>query len=142
MIYTDADRLAHYEGDVVLNRPGLNVKTADMRAFLNPRDTDEDSRLNHAVGEGQVEITETSPVRQRIGRGEHGEYFTADDKIVLRGNLADLYDSIKKDDSHGTELTYFTTDDRLIVAGAPRKPVTSHLQRKNHAKPNANPGNR
>ena len=140
LIYTDADRMAHYTGDVVLNRPGLNVKSADLEAYLNPKDSGEDSRLNHAIGNGKVEIVESRPDRQRIGKGEHGEYITKEDKVILRGNLADLYDSIKKDDSHGTELTYYTSDDRLLIVGAPTKPVMSHLQRKKH--PNANPGNR
>jgi lipopolysaccharide export system protein LptA len=140
LIYTDTDRMAHYTGNVVLNRPGLNVKSVDLRAYLNPKDSGEDSRLNHAIGDGKVEIVESRPDRQRIGRGEHGEYITKEDKVILRGNLADLYDSIKKDDSHGTELTYYTSDDRLLIAGAPTKLVTSHLQRKKH--PNADPGNR
>ena len=139
LMYTDADRMAHYTGGVVLFRPGLNVKSADLRAYLNPKDSGEDSRLNHAFGDGKVEIVESRPDRQRIGKGEHGEYITKEDKVILRGNLADLYDSIKKDDSHGTELTYYTSDDRLLVAGAPTKLVVSHLQRKNHL--NANPGN-
>ena len=125
---------------MVLNRPGLNVKSADLQAFLNPKDTKEDSRLNRAVGDGKVEIIDSTPLRHRIGRGDHGEYFTADDKVILRGNLADLYDSIKKDESHGTELTYFTTDDRLLIKGAPSKPVDSRLHRKPRA--NASSGNR
>lgn len=140
LLYTDTDRQAHYSGQVALTRPGLNVKTDDLRAFLNPRDTDQNSRLNRAYGKGAVLITESRPDRQRIGRGAEGEYITAEDKIVLKGNLADLYDSLKKDDSHGTELTYFTSDDRLLINGGPSKPVSTHLQRKKHA--NANPGNR
>ncbi len=140
MIYTDTDRLAHYTGDVVLNRPGLNVKSADLRAFLNPRDTQEDSRLNHALGDGKVEIVESRPDRQRIGKGETGEYITKEDKVILRGNLADLYDSLKNDESHGTELTYFTSDDRLLITGIPKKPVESKIHRKPRL--NANSGNR
>ena len=139
MIYTDTDRLAHYSGSVVLNRPGLNVKSVDLLAYLNPKDTTEDTRLNHAIGEGKVEIVDSAPQRHRVGHGEHGEYYSSEDKIILRGNLADLYDSIKKDDSHGAELTYFTSDDRLLIKGATAKPVDSHLHRKPRA--NANPGN-
>ena len=138
LVYTDTDRLAHYSGNVVLNRPALNVKSSELQAWLNPKDTKEDSRLNHAIGDGKVEIVESAPARQRIGRGEHGEYITAEDKIILRGNLADLYDSIKKDESHGTELTYFTSNDRLLITGAPSKPVASRLHRKPR---NASPGN-
>ncbi len=140
MVYTDADRLAHYNGGVELKRPGLVVKSSDLLAFLNPKDTKEDSRLNRAVGDGKVEIVDSTPLRHRIGHGDHGEYYTTEDKVVLRGNLADLYDSIKKDESHGAELTYFTSDDRLLIKGAPSKMVDSRLHRKPRA--NANPGNR
>ena len=140
LVYTDIDRLAHYTGSVQLNRPGLNVKSMELLAFLNPKDTKEDSRLNRAVGDGKVEIVDSAPARHRIGHGEHGEYFTSEDKVILRGNLADLYDSVKKDESHGTELTYFTSDDRLLIKGAPSKPVDSRLHRKPRA--NASPGNR
>jgi lipopolysaccharide export system protein LptA len=140
LVYTDADRMAHYTGHVELNRTGLSVKADDLRAFLNPKDSGEDSRLNHALGDGKVEIVESHPGRQRIGHGEHCDYITSENKVILRGNLADLYDSLKKDDSHGTELTYFTSDDRLLIAGDPKNLVSSHLQRKTHH--NANPGNR
>ena len=140
MVYTDTDRLARYSGNVALSRPGLSVKSNELHAFLNPKDSGEDSRLNHAIGDGKVEIVENRPERQRIGKGEHGEYFTALDKVILRGNLADLWDSIKKDESHGTELTYFTSDDRLVIVGAPAKPVDSRLHRKPRL--NANTGNR
>ncbi len=140
LVYTDTDRLAHYSGSVELRRPGLTVKSADLLAFLNPKDTKEDSRLNRAVGDGRVEIVDITPTRHRIGHGDHGEYFTSEDKVVLRGNLADLYDSVKKDESHGAELTYFTSDDRLLITGAASKPVDSRLHRKPRA--NANPGNR
>ncbi len=140
LVYTDTDRLARYSGNVALTRPGLSVKSNELNAYLNPKDSDEDSRLNHAIGDGKVEIVENRPERQRIGKGEHGEYFTSLDKVILRGNLADLWDSIKKDESHGTELTYFTSDDRLLIVGAPAKPVASRLHRKPRL--NANTGNR
>jgi lipopolysaccharide export system protein LptA len=140
LLYTDEDRVAHYNGRVELKRPGLSVRSDDLRAYLNPKDSGEDSRLNHAIGDGKVEIVESHPGRQRIGHGEHCDYVTSEDKVILRGHLADLYDSLKKDDSHGTELTYFTSDDRLLIAGEPKNLVNSHLQRKNHK--NANPGNR
>lgn len=140
LIYTDEDRMAHYTGHVALTRTGLSVKSDDLRAFLNPKDSGENSRLNHAIGDGKVEIVESHPGRQRVGHGEHGEYITSEDKVILRGHLADLFDSLKKDDSRGTELTYFTSDDRLLISGDPKNLVNSHLQRKNHK--NANPGNR
>ena len=129
LVYTDDNRLANYTGGVVLTRPNMTVKGTDLQAFLNPKDSGDDSRLNHAVANGNVEILEKSPDRTRTGKGEHGEYYTADSRIVLRGNLAQMVDS-KRGDMNGLELTYYSDDDRLQVKGAPKEPVQSRLRRK------------
>lgn len=139
LLYMDDNRLAHYSGGVVLTRPGLHVKSDELQAFLNAKDSDEDSRLNHAIGDRNVEIVDSRPDRQRIGKGDHCEYYTSEDKLILHGNLAELTDSLKGD-SKGAQLTYYTSDDRLIIAGSSAQPVNSRLKRKVH--PNGNPGNR
>jgi lipopolysaccharide export system protein LptA len=139
LVYTDTDRVAHYTGSVLLIRPGLTVRTDDLEAYLNPKDSDSDSRLNRAFSNGNVEIIDTRLNRQRTGKGDHGEYYTEEDKLILRGGLAELHDSLKGD-SRGTELTYYTSDDRLLITGSSSKPVASRLKRKTHT--NANPGNR
>ncbi len=76
MIYTDRDRLANYSGGVDFRRPMLTVQSAALKAWLNEQDSDADSRLNHAFGDGKVEIVESVPGRTRIGTGEHAEYYT------------------------------------------------------------------
>src|SRR5206468_9096021 len=70
MVYTDQDRLAHYTGAVVLNRPGLQVKADDLRAILaeskaesktdaKKEGADEgDSRIEKAYADGHVEIVQ------------------------------------------------------------------------------------
>ena len=131
MVYTDESRLADYSGGgIVLTRPNLSVKSTQLQAFLNPKDTDEDSRLNHMVADGNVEIFDKAVDRTRTSKGDHGEYYTADSRIVIRGdNGAQMVDS-KKGEINGLELTYFSDDDRLLVKGAPAKPVKSKLRRK------------
>ncbi len=132
LVYTDENRLADYTGGVFLTRPNMTVKGTQMQAFLNARDSNEDSRLNHMVADGEVEIFDKGIDRTRTSKGEHGEYYTADSRIVIRGNngkTAQMVDS-KKGDMDGLELTYFSDDDRLLVKGAPAKPVKSHLHRK------------
>lgn len=129
MVYTDQDRLALYTGGSNLWRPTLTVKCATLRAFLNPEDSDADSRINKAYGDGKVEIVETAADRTRVGTGDHGEYYTDDGKIVLNGGSPQLNDTLRGN-TRGKQLTYFTDDDRLIVNGAPKDPVRSHLHRK------------
>jgi lipopolysaccharide export system protein LptA len=129
MIYTDQDRLANYSGGVDFRRPTLTVKSTALKAWLNEQDSDADSRINHAFGEGKVEIVQVEPDRQRIGTGEHAEYYTDGGKIVLSGGGAQLNDT-KRGNTKGGKLTYFTDDDRLLVDGAPEQQSKSHLRKK------------
>jgi len=75
-----------------------------------------------------VEINEVTPQRKRVGTGMHSEYYTADDKIILRGNEAVLVDSVKGT-SQGAELTYYKDEDKLVVSSAPQKQVKTKLRK-------------
>ncbi len=127
LVYTEQDRLAHYTGGVILTRPALRVKSAQLRAFL--AESGSDSRLDKAYADGQVEIVQNAPGRTRTGTAEHAEYFTADQKVVLRGGEPQMIDTLRGS-TRGTELTYFANDDRLLVNGAPEKPVSTRISRK------------
>ena len=131
MIYTDEVRLADYSGGVVMTRPNMTVKGNQMQAFLNPKDSNDDSRLNHMVADGNVEIFDKGIDRTRTSKGDHGEYYTADSRIVIRGNAgnANLVDS-KKGETNARELIYFSDDDKLLISGEKSKPVHSRIRRK------------
>jgi lipopolysaccharide export system protein LptA len=131
MVYTDPDRLALYTGGVDFWRPTMTVKCATMKAYLNPQDSDADSRIHHAFGDGQVEIVQFVPVdrRQRVGNSEHAEYYTEEGKIILTGGEPKLNDS-KRGNTAGEKLTYYTDNNRLEIEGAPEKKATSHLRKK------------
>jgi lipopolysaccharide export system protein LptA len=138
MVYADETRLAHYTGGATMNRPGLWVKGAEIRAFLSEKkdaddeeadDSDSGSRLDKAVTDGDVEIVDSSPKRKRTGTGTHAEYFTDNEHIILHGNLALLVDTLTGT-STGAELTYTTADEKLEVKKSPEKQVKSHLKRK------------
>lgn len=131
MVYTDVDRLAIYTGGVDFWRPTMTVKCATMKAYLNPEDSDADSRVNHAFGDGKVEIVEFVPTdhRQRVGNSEHAEYYTEEGKIVLTGGEPQLIDS-KRGNTKGATLTYYTDDKKLVSGGTPEKKVLSHLKKK------------
>jgi lipopolysaccharide export system protein LptA len=129
MVYTDQDRLANYTGGVDFRRPALMVKSVALKAWLNEQNDDSDSRLNHAIGDGKVEIVQVVPDRTRTGTGEHAEYYTDGGKIVLSGGGAQLNDT-KRGITKGGKLTYFTDDDHLVVDGAPEEQSKSHLRKK------------
>jgi lipopolysaccharide export system protein LptA len=127
LLYKDEEKLAHYQGGVLLDRPNMKVKAREIRAFL--RDSDNDSSLDHAFADGTVQIVQTGPDRTRTGTSEHAEYYVDDDKVILQGGQPQLVDS-KKGTTRGAQLTWFSKDDRLLVNGAEGQPAKSKLRRK------------
>lgn len=126
MVYTEAERLAHYTGGAALERPGLEVTAAGIRAFLTEGGG---PNLERALADGKAEIVRSSPGRTSTFRGEHAIYHAAEQKIVVNGGDPHLDDSAKGI-VRGNELTYFANDDRLLVTGAPGSPVRSRIRRK------------
>ena len=60
----------------------------------------------------------------RTGTGEHAEYYTDDQKVILTGGAAEAGGaklSGKQDITEGDELTYFANDDRLLVKWVRRR---------------------
>lgn len=136
LVYTEQDRLAHYTGAVTLNRPGLRVKSDELRAFLaeskpgeKKEAEDQESRIDKAYADGHVEIVQTASDRTRTGTGDHAEYYTADERIVLNGGKPQLVDS-KRGYARGAELTYFVNDDRLLINGSHKERAMGRIRRK------------
>jgi len=127
MTYVEKERLATYRGGVVLTRPNMTVRSQELRAFLN--DKDADSSLNKAIADGAVNILQTAPGRTRTGTSEHGEYYAAEEKIILEKGQPKFVDSVKGK-TEGEVLTYFSKDDRLLVNGVESRPSQSILRRK------------
>jgi len=141
LVYTEENRLAVYTGGVLLNRPGLQVKAKEVRAFL--AESGSDSRLEKAFAEDAVEILQSSKDADRSGTGDHAEFYTEDQKIVLRAPRAKMVmtpkSGAKPSTSEGTELTYLVNDDRLLVIGAPNEPANNRIVRSKSSKSSASP---
>jgi lipopolysaccharide export system protein LptA len=128
MVYTDEDRQALYTGGASFWRPTLTVRSGTLRAWMNPDNSDSDSRINRAFADEKVEIVQTAPGKKRVGNSEHAEYYTDDGKVVLTGDPR-VSDSAKGNTATD-KLTYFTDDDRMINEGTAKKPVKTHLLKK------------
>jgi lipopolysaccharide export system protein LptA len=125
--YSDDTRVASYKDGATLDRPSMKVKAREIRAFL--RDNSNDSSLDHAFADGQVEIVQTAPGRVRNGTSEHAEYYVDEDKVILEGGSPQFVDSLRGA-THGEKLTWFSKDDRLLVNGVETKPVKTVIHRK------------
>ena len=129
MVYTDKDRQAVYSGGVAFRRANMSVDSATLAAFLNDEKSEAESRIHHAIADGQVSILKILPTRRRMGRSEHAEYYTEEGRIALTGGEPTLEDTVRGN-SKGENITYYTDDDRLIIDGAPGKQVRTLLHKK------------
>lgn len=127
MIYTDDDRVAHYIGGAQMTRPDMNVKSREIKAYLN--DSDADSSLDRAIADGSVVIVQNKPGRTVTGTSEHAEYYAADSKVILTGGQPKFVDTLKGTTT-GEKLTYFANNDRLLVNGVETKRAESIILRK------------
>lgn len=126
LTYTDEDRMAYYKGGVILNKPGMNVKSRELKAFLN--ESDADNSVDKAFADGAVEIVQTTPKRTRTGTGEHAEYYVKEEKVILEGGQPLMVDSLKGN-TRGKQLTYFANSDKLLVNGVESQRATSTILR-------------
>ncbi len=105
----------------------MKVKAREVHAFL--RDNSDDSSLDHAFADGQVEIVQTAVGRVRNGTSEHAEYYVDEDKVILEGGSPQFIDSLRGN-TRGEKLTWFSKDDRLLVNGIESKPVKTVIHKK------------
>lgn len=132
MFYEDSLRLAIYYGGAVLNRDGLVVNGREIRAYLV--ETEGGTSLSRALADGDVRIVQTAPDRQRVGTSDHAEYYTAEEKIILREGQPTLTDSVKGV-TRGRTLTYFANNDKLIVDSVASEPARSRLKQRQPVSP-------
>ncbi len=131
LVYTEENRLAVYTGGVLLRRPGLQVKSKELRAYLAGTPSGP-APIRGSIRPSPMapsRLSQTAPDRTRTGTGEHAEYYTDVQKVVLRGGRPKLVDSVKGS-MQGDELTYFANDGRLLGSGSPQQPITSRIRRK------------
>ena len=131
LVYTEATRVAVYQGGVVLTRPALTVNSRELQAFLKPADSD--SSLDKALADGAVKIVSVSTTgkttRTRTGTSEHAEYYADDQKVILQKGQPLLVDSVKGN-ATGQQLTWWANNDRLLVEGEANKPAQGTIRKK------------
>jgi lipopolysaccharide export system protein LptA len=130
LVYTDENRLAVYTGGVQLTRPNMLITCLDLRAFLAPQGAD--NRLEKAFADGNVKIVQRAPDHTRTGTAEHSEYYTDDERVILRGGTPLLVDSVngkEKEKGQAPEWIYRVDDGSLQGNGSEGIPVQSRILR-------------
>jgi lipopolysaccharide export system protein LptA len=127
LVYTDKDRLAFYKGGVLLNRPDMEVKSQELRAYL--RNEESESGLEKMFADGKVQIDRSGKGRTRQGSSEHAEYYVDDEKVLLTGGQPQFTDNLKGT-TRGRQITYYSGEDKLVVDGAEQEPAKSRILRK------------
>ena len=129
LVYTDASKMAYYTGGVTLDRPALNMKSRQLRAWFTDQpkaDGGSQTRLSRLFADGAVDIFERSPQRTRSGNSEHAEYYPDDERMVLNGGSPVVVDS-KRGTSRGAEITWYSRQDRLTVDNSGAGPAVSRI---------------
>ena len=132
MVYRDDVRIAHYTDGSKLVRGKMTITSKDLEAFLTPK-TDKssnDSSLDHALATGDVIVSDViSAGRTRVGTGEHCEYYTKQNKVVLNGGAPQMVDSYKGI-IKGAQLTYYSDEDHLLVDSNKEKVAFTRMKKK------------
>jgi lipopolysaccharide export system protein LptA len=129
LTYTDNERKAHFDGNVVAKWTDLTITSRTLDVFLQAHsETSATSvnglgKLDRVVAHNQVVINQ--PKRQ--GTGDQLVYTAADDKFVLTGGLPSIFDA-EQGKITGVSLTLFRHDDRVLVEGNAASPVVTQTR--------------
>jgi len=133
LAYSDREHRARYQGEVRMHNDSATLTSHELEIFFAtpaPGRPPESAaapalavsggnwQIERAVATGQVLVMQPG----RKATGDRVEYFPAENKVILSGNLAAISDD-QKGSSQGVRLTYFTSDDRILVQGEPGSPV-------------------
>jgi lipopolysaccharide export system protein LptA len=130
--YIDAERMAHYDGGVVVHSSDLTVTARQMDVSLAPASSAPRSstgatpaapnpaKLEKIVANGAVVITEPN----RRGTGDQLVYTAKDEKFVLTGGPPSIFDA-EHGKITGVSLTLYRHDDRVIVEGDSSSPAVT-----------------
>jgi len=129
LAYTDNERKAHFDGNVVAKWTDMTITAKTLDVFLQSQsETSTTSvsglgKLDRVVAKDQVIINQ--PKRQ--GNGDQLVYTAADDKFVLTGGPPSIFDA-ERGKITGVSLTLFRHDDRVLVEGNAASPVVTQTR--------------
>jgi lipopolysaccharide transport protein LptA len=124
IIYTDANRTAHYEGSVKIRQGTDQIDSATADAVM-----DEENKLISLTASTGVVMTQPA----RRATGDQVVYTAATDTAILTGNLAVVEDHEREAVTKSPKLTLHLRDARIeanddnnVGSGARRRVRTTH----------------
>jgi lipopolysaccharide export system protein LptA len=124
IVYTDANRTAHYEGSVKIRQGSDRIDAAVADAVM-----DEEHKLVSLTASKDVVMTQPS----RRATGDQVVYTAATDTAILTGNLAVVEDREREAVTKSPKLTLHLRDARIeanddnnVGSGAKRRVKTTH----------------
>ncbi|MCS7043229.1 MAG: LptA/OstA family protein [Bryobacteraceae bacterium] len=131
LVYDGRAKQALFAGGVVLERPAMTVESRQLRAFFSEQEANgrAETRLERLEADGAVVIREWARGRRRTGRGEHAEYFLAEERMVLRGGNPSVEDE-QRGVTRGAVITWFGRQDRMTVDNEGAGPAVSRVKQK------------
>jgi lipopolysaccharide export system protein LptA len=134
MNYSDKTKQAFYQGGVqgltALERPGLNVKSKTLRAWMvnvPKKGGGEETQLDKMMCEGSVRLNGSRDGRKQDGSSETAEYYPNEERLELFGGAPMVNDS-KRGITRGNQITWLAREDRLIVDNAGSGPAVSRIK--------------
>ncbi|HZP63532.1 MAG TPA: LPS export ABC transporter periplasmic protein LptC [Terriglobales bacterium] len=126
LTYTDSQRLAHFDKDVVARGADVTITSEQIDAFLQALGANTNpgtGKLDRIVATGHVVITQPT----RHADGNQMVYTAADDKFVLTGGPPSIFDA-EHGKITGVSLTFFRRDDRVLVEGNKQFPTVTQTR--------------
>ncbi len=126
LTYTDNERRAHFDENVVARGADVTITAEQIDAFLQARGataTPAAGKLDKIVASGNVVITQPT----RHATGNQLVYTADDDKFVLTGGPPSIFDA-EHGKVTGVSLTFFKRDDRVLVEGNKQFPTVTQTR--------------
>jgi lipopolysaccharide export system protein LptA len=122
MLYSDTDRLIHYEGNVDIKQGSDRITSGVADVYLM-RDTND---MDKTIAQRNVVLTQPN----RKGTGDWIQYTAADEIAILKGNPARV-DDTEQGNTEGARLTVNIRDNR-VIADDTRGPLSPGRVRSSH----------
>ncbi|HNY41826.1 MAG TPA: hypothetical protein PKJ41_15605, partial [Bryobacteraceae bacterium] len=129
MVYDDKVKLAYYSGGTTMERPNMDLKSAQLRVWFREEKDSKgaaDTKLDRMFADGAVMVVEKGPKASKTGSSEHGEYYPGEERMVLTGGNPLVTDK-RRGTTRSSIITWLLREDRLMMDNTGSGPAVSRI---------------